>query len=344
MSLLIAAYNEEKVIRKKLENALSLNYPKEKLEIVVVSDGSTDKTDEIVQGYADRGVRLLRVEGRKGKTHAQNEAVKNCSGEIIVFSDANGMYRPDAITHLLKHFSNSHVGVVCGELRYFNPQKAASGETEGLYWRYEQLLKRLESNAHTLLGANGCIYALRRSEYVPLSPELMSDLMEPLMVFLRFGKPTIYEPRSVALEETTERFQEEFQRKVRIINRAFYSLLRTAGEWIKKPMFAFQIISHKILRWLVPIFLILLFGSNLVIVTTQGIEAGIGYIALLICQIAFYMVALRGFYLLRKGKEKLSRIEGIIFYFCMVNTAALLAIWKLLRGKLYITWQPHRSL
>ena len=171
----------------------------------------------------------------------------------------------------------------------------------------------------------------------------MSDLIEPVMVFLRYGKPTIYEPRAVAVEKTTERFQEEFHRKVRIINRAFYTLIKTAKDWIKKPVFAFQIISHKILRWLVPIFLILLFASNLGIVLTQGANAGTGYIALLICQIVFYLVAVRGFYQHRKGETRLSRIEGIIFYFCMVNAAALLAIWNLIRGKHYITWQPHRS-
>lgn len=343
MSLLIAAYNEEKVIRKKLENALSLNYPKEKLEVVVVSDASTDRTNEIVLSYADKGVRLVQMEKRGGKTRALNEGIKYCKGEIIVLSDADTIYHSDSLFHLLKHFGTPDIGVVCGELRYVDPD-SVSGEAEGIYWRYEQWLKHLESRFNTLIGANGAIYALRKKEYVPMDVNLVDDLMEPILIYLKYGKRIIYEPNALGFEKPAETFIKEYKRKIRTITNSFYSLLRTAGEWIKKPMFAFQVISHKILRWLVPIFLILLFGSNLVIVATQGIEAGIGYIALLICQIVFYMVALRGFYLLRKGKEKLSRIEGIIFYFCMVNTAALLAIWKLLRGKLYITWQPHRSL
>ncbi|MCD6385167.1 hypothetical protein J7M23_05250, partial [Candidatus Sumerlaeota bacterium] len=248
----------------------------------------------------------------------------------------------DSLIHLLKHFGSEDIGVVCGELRYVDPD-TTSGEAEGIYWRYEQWLKHLESRLNTLIGANGAIYALRKKEYVTMDVDLFDDLMQPILIYVKYGKKTIYEPNALGFEKPAETFTKEYRRKIRNVTNAFYSLIKTARDWIKKPVFAFQIISHKILRWLVPIFLILLFASNLAIVLTQGANAGTGYIALLICQIVFYLVAVRGFYQHRKGETRLSRIEGIIFYFCMVNAAALLAIWNLIRGKHYITWQPHRS-
>ena len=186
VTLLIAAYNEEDVIEEKVKNSLALGYPQDKLHIVVVSDGSTDRTDEIVKKYEDRGVELFRTE-RLGKTVARNRAVENAKGELIVLTDANAFFRQDALKKLVKHFQDPGVGVVCGALVL----KRADG-SENLYWRYEKLIKRLENKFHSIIGANGSIYAMRRELYDPLPPEVDDDFVEPLIVYMK-GKKAVYE-------------------------------------------------------------------------------------------------------------------------------------------------------
>ena len=172
VSVIIAAYNEKLVIRDKLENALSLDYPAERLQIVVVSDCSDDGTDEIVNEFAERGVVLERTANRSGKTVAQNAGVRRARGDILVFSDANSMYDSSALKELVRALADPSVGCACGELTYLNPEDRSAGRGEGLYWRYEQFLKRRESALSSLVGANGAIYAMRKELFEDLSADM----------------------------------------------------------------------------------------------------------------------------------------------------------------------------
>ena len=197
ISLIIAAHNEEAVLKEKLENSLSLDYPHERLEIIVASDGSTDATEDIVASFAERGVRLHRVRERGGKTQAQNEAVRLANGQFFVFSDANSMYDKQALKNLLRPFADARIGCVCGELRYANPAGDAAGKGEGAYWRYEQFLKGRESLLSSTLGANGSIYALRRELFEELESDIISDFIMPVRVWRR-GFRVVYAPSAIA--------------------------------------------------------------------------------------------------------------------------------------------------
>jgi cellulose synthase/poly-beta-1,6-N-acetylglucosamine synthase-like glycosyltransferase len=339
VSLLVAAYNEERVIAEKIENALALDWPRDRLEIVIASDGSTDRTNQIVESYADRGVRLIAITPNQGKMNALNTCVPQCTGDIIVMSDANSIYAPDAIQWLVAGLNDPTVGAVCGELRYRNPDGSASGESEGLYWRYEKAIKRAESRFNSLIGANGSIYAIRKADYVPPPPDLMDDLTVPLLIATRHGKRTIYEPRAITTEEPGDNFQKEYRRKVRIITRAFYSLMRTAREWLGRPALAFQVVSHKILRWFVPYFMLLFLAANGAYLLAAGPVTWA--VALLLAQIAFYLAALAGH--LRSRRARIGKLLAIITYFCVVNVASLQGIYNYFVGKRYVTWKTIRE-
>ena len=182
ISLIIPARNEEKIIERKIRNCLELYYPEDKLEIVIISDNSTDKTDEIVRKFSNKNVKLIALQERNGKTEAQNIASKIAPGEILVFSDANAMYIPEALNHLTAHFMHPDVACVSGELCYQNPQKSIAGHEENFYWQYEKFIKRQENQFGTILGVNGSIYAIRKKQYIPLEKEIISDLIEPLEI------------------------------------------------------------------------------------------------------------------------------------------------------------------
>ena len=257
LSLIIAAYNEEAVLRTKLENALALDYPDEKLDIIVVSDESSDDTDSIAAEFAERGVCLFRVGKRGGKTLAQNAGVELASGRFLVFSDANSMYAPDALKRLMAPFADGRIGCVCGELQYANPDDGGVGKGEGAYWRYEQFLKQRESLLSSTLGANGAIYALRRELFEELGSEIISDFVMPIRVW-RQGYRVLYESKAIAVEHSGGSFGDEYGRRRRIITRSLHGLWTQRG--VLNPFahffFALQMFSHKVLRWLVPVLLL----------------------------------------------------------------------------------------
>lgn len=339
VSLIIAAYNEEAVIREKIENSLGLDYPAEKLEIIVFSDASSDRTDEIVTAYEEQGVRLLRVEGRKGKTYCQNEAVKIAKGEMIVFSDANSMYEPDAIQKLARHFADERVGCVSGELRYRGGEKSVEGERT--YWRYDQILKRLESKVSSLIGVNGAIYAVRKSLYEPLQADVISDFVEPLKIVQK-GYRVLYEPEAVAWEATAEDPEKEFGRRVRIVTRSVYSLLGdrsllTLLNPLRYSIFSVQFWSHKVLRWLSGLFLVLVFALNI-----PSVGQGLVYAITMAGQVAFYLLAFWG--LISEGvlKRRAPKLPHIAYYFCLSCYAMLKGVTRGLRGRTMVTWEPSR--
>src|SRR5262245_50637084 len=215
ISLLIAAYNEEAVIEERLKNALAMDYPREKREIVVASDGSDDGTAEIVRRYADQGVRLLAYDERRGKAAVLNSAFLEVKGEIVILSDANTHTEPDAARKLVRWFHDPRLGVVCGRLVLTDRHTGRNADS--LYWRYETFLKQSEGKLGALLGANGAIYAIRREAYTPIPDDtIVDDLVIPLLARLRTGCAIVYDREAVAHEETAMHLACEFHRRSRI--------------------------------------------------------------------------------------------------------------------------------
>lgn len=340
VTLVIAAYNEEKIIAEKIENSLQLDYAEDKLEIIVFSDGSTDNTDKIVMGYAARGVKLLRIDGRRGKTHCKNEAAKIARGEIIVFSDANSIYEPDSFRRLFYHFADPAVGCVSGELRYLADKGVVKGEA--LYWTYEQHIKRLESAIGALTTANGAIYALRRSAWQPL-PEKVTDDFAAALSARQKGFRVLYEPRAVAREYTAPSTHMEYQRRLRMVRRAAYSLLREPSlrrllNPFKHGFFSIQLWSHKILRWLTGAILLALFVLNICL-----LRQGPFYILTAVCQMIFYALAFCGYLWEEKLNLKTPRAFHLPYYLLLSFTASLQGFYHALQGKTEVSWKPHRS-
>lgn len=336
VSILIPVYNEEKVIQEKIENSLNLDYPKDKLEIVVASE-SDDKTNEIVKNYQDRGVKLLAFNKRKGKQYTIYRTLPKCRGEIIVLTDANAMFRKDALLKLVRNFADERIGCVSGELKYINPKKTSIGESEGIYWKYEVFVKKLESKLHSALGANGSIYALRKKLYSPISEYRGDDFELPIRVAQQ-GYGVVWEPEAISEEEVYLKASKGFQRKVVIVGWHLRGSLILLKESFKKlqPFLVFQLISHKILRWLIGFFLIFIFLSNLFLLNIHPI-----YLVLFSGQIVFYSLAIFG-YLLDKGGKRLSKLINLAYYFCLVNLAALIGVIRGVSGKQKATWEKLR--
>jgi len=336
ISVLIAARNEEAGIGRKIEQTLALDYPVDKLEVIVLSDASTDATDAIVTSCADPRVRLLRMPERKGKTHAQNQGVTVATGEILVFSDATTTYHPQALRYLASNYAEPSVGAVSGRYQYFDPEQASpTGLGTIAFWNYENLIKKFQSRIRTISGCCGCIYSVRKEAYTALPDDVISDLVQPLWTIQK-GYRVVFEDRALAFEETTKSTTEEFKMRVRVVTRGIRGLLSVPGllNPVKYPWMAFQLLSHKVLRWLVSFFLILLFMSNGVLATRQP------YLALFALQILFYMLAVLSRVV---PVHRHMKLLGIPLYFCTVNVAALFSIFEVFRGRKYTVWETVRN-
>ena len=261
VSVIITAYNEEQALAAKLANTLMLDYPKEKLEIIVASDCSTDRTDAIAREFAPLGVRLHRQPQRLGKTAAQNTAVELARGEILLFSDATTLYRPDVLRAMMPDFADPTVGCVAGQLLYVELARSSIGRGARSYWSYERFLKQCESRLGSLIGVSGCLYAVRRSAYVPLYHEACSDFIIATKM-VEQGLRAVYEPGAVCIEETNDRSGRELAMRVRIITQTLTDLWRhreMMNPW-RSGFYAVQLVSHKVFRYLAPFFL----GGSLV--------------------------------------------------------------------------------
>ncbi|KAA0227211.1 glycosyltransferase family 2 protein [candidate division KSB1 bacterium] len=337
VTLMISAYNEENVIRRKIENSINLDYPRAKLDIIVISDCSEDGTDAIVREYEAQNVRLLRMPERGGKTAGLNAAMPHARGEIVIFSDANAMYHRAVVRNMARNFADPSVGCVTGESRYNVEGSSQSSESENLYWRYELALKKMESNVSSLVGGDGAIYAIRKKLFKPLQPSDLSDFVNPLQISAQ-GFRNVYEPEAISYEDAGETFEKEFRRKVRIVNRAWRGLWRVAS--VLNPLrfgfFTIQVISHKFLRWLIPVFMAGALLSNALLVTQSPFFLVIG-----IGQILFYMLATVGW--LQSQRGAIPRAFYVPYYFCLVNYASLLGILNYYRGQTFTMWQTVRE-
>jgi cellulose synthase/poly-beta-1,6-N-acetylglucosamine synthase-like glycosyltransferase len=337
VSVIITAYNEERDLATKLENTLRLNYPKDKLEIIVASDCSTDRTDEIARSFANRGVRLHRQTQRLGKTAAQNAAVELARGEIILFSDATTLYDSEVLRALVPNFADPQVGCVAGRLIYVDATTSNVGQGARSYWEYETLLKRHESRIWSLIGVSGCLYAVRRAAYVPMYPEACSDFLIATKM-VEQGLRTIYEPAAVCMEETNRHTDKEMKMRVRVITQTFTDLWRHRHMMnpLRSGFYAVQLISHKVLRYLVPVFLIFIFCASLTL-------AGHLWFYALVCaaQVCFYTAALIGWMLEKFGIQ--NRLLALPHYFVLANLASLISFYKFLSGERYARWEPIRE-
>ncbi|MCB1625976.1 MAG: glycosyltransferase family 2 protein [Pseudomonadales bacterium] len=336
VTLIISAFNEAQVIREKLANSLELDYPPELLDILVVSDASDDGTDDMVSGYDSPRVKLLRMSSRGGKTVGLNAAARAATGEVLVFSDANAIYERATIRKLVRNFADPQVGGVVGESGYTRSDAAVDRE-ESRYWSYETAIKVLETDIGSVVGGDGAIYAVRRALYEDMRADALSDFVNPLQT-VRRGYRFVYEREARCFEEGAENFSKEFGRKVRIVNRAWRAAmnLRELANPLRFGVFAWQFISHKLLRWLVGAMLIALLLLSIVLA-----PRGLIYTLALIGQLAFYLLALAGFALRRRGD--LPTILNVPLYFCMVNYAALKGIYEAYAGKTYTTWTTVRA-
>ena len=336
VSFIIAAYNEEAAIADKLRNTLAIDYPADRLEIIVASDGSTDRTEEIVRTQFGGRVRFLALR-RQGKTLAQNQAVEAATGDILVFSDATTVFHPPSLRALVASFADPDVGLVTGNVVYGLETNRSMDKGRAAYWNYESFLRRQESRFHSVLGAAGCCYALRRRLYTPLPPELISDVVQTVKV-VQQGYRAVVEDDAVVYEPAESRsIREELERRGRVIARGLRGkyYLRDFFHPLRHPWFCFQVLSHRLLRWSVPLFLVALFLTNTALLDRPLFRA------LFVAQVAFYLIAALGYALERRNLRP--RGLTIPFYFCVINLAPLLAVRALLRGARKATWETSRT-
>ena len=335
VSILISAYNEGKDIERKVLNTLELDFPREGLEILVGSDGSTDSTAAIVRNYAGSGVRLLDFETNCGKTAVQNDLVERSTGEILIFTDAASFLRPDAVMKLVRNFSDQRIGCVAGCLQFVDTDSNITTQSQGLYWRYESAIRKLESRLGSLIGLDGPLYAVRRKCYVPLFPNIISDLITPLLV-LAGGYKVVWEPEAIVKELPTGKAEQEFATRRRIALRglvalsAHFDLLNP----LKNPLLATQILFHKLLRWFVGP-LVLLNGLACFFLVGSRPFAWI-----FTAYLAFGIAAAAGWVLDRQGMK--NRWLTVPYYFILVNLAATAGIVDFFRNKQAISWEPVR--
>ncbi|MGH8179155.1 MAG: glycosyltransferase family 2 protein, partial [Steroidobacter sp.] len=336
VTLIISAFNEADVIADKIRNSLAIDYPREKLEIVVISDASDDGTDAIVEQFAAQGVRLLRMNDRGGKTLGLNAGVRAARGEVIVFSDANAMYLANAIRKIVRNFSDPQVGAVVGESTYAAANGGAQ-QSESLYWKYETGIKRLETEIGSTVGGDGAIYAIRRSLYRDMRADALSDFVNPMQIVMS-GHRCIYEPEARSVEEAAEGFDKEFRRKVRIVNRAWRATWTVPAllNPLRYGWFSLQLVSHKLLRWLMPLFLVGFFLANVLV-----LDGGPLYVAAFIIQCILYALAAVGYFARRSAS--MPRVMSVPYYFCLVNVASARGILEAYRGRTYTTWTTPRT-
>jgi cellulose synthase/poly-beta-1,6-N-acetylglucosamine synthase-like glycosyltransferase len=337
VTIIISAYNESEVIAATIDNKLSLYYPVDKLEIIVISDGSTDRTDAIVSSFADRNVRLLRQEPRAGKTSALNWAVPQARGQIIIFSDANSIYAPDALRRLLANFADKEVGYVTGKMIYANPDGTPIGEGCSAYMKYENVLRLIETRLGSIVAVDGGIDAVRKTLYQPMNADQLPDFVLPLKI-VEQGYRVVYEPEALLWESSLKEAGDEYRMRVRVSLRAYWALF---DMWHllcseERALFAWQLWSHKVLRYLCFVFLFSTYVSNALL---WGRAAG--YTAAFILQTAGYLLALTMPFLERLGVN--GRILTFNRYFLLLNLAAAHAFGKFLLGKKQILWMPRKG-
>lgn len=336
VSIIIPCFNECLVIEEKINNTLSLDYPKDQLDIIFISDGSTDGTPDIIARYPE--IRLLHESVRSGKAHAMNRAITFAQHDTIIFTDANTQLNAQAIKEMVKHYANPSVGAVSGEKRLFKGNKEnASAAGEGIYWKYESLLKRWDAELLTVVGAAGELFSVRKSLYTELEEDtILDDFMQTLRIAQQ-GYRVAYEPAAFALETASISVKEELKRKIRICAGGWQSMIRLIGLFniFKHPLLSFQYISHRVLRWsIAPLCLLAAFLTNAVLALNTD---NFMYHLFMFAQVAFYSMSLLGWYL--ENRQLKVRILFIPYYFFIMNYAVIMGFFRYIKGKQAATWE-----
>ncbi|MDI6872268.1 MAG: glycosyltransferase family 2 protein [Bacillota bacterium] len=334
VTILISAYNEETCIEDRIRNCLDLDYPKERLEILIGSDASTDRTDDIIARYADQGIGFLRMDKRTGKMGVINALVGKATGSILVLTDANTVFDPLCVRRLVGHFVDPRVGLVCGELRLLGEDGKPNGE--GAYWRYEQFLKRHEGRMGWLAGANGGVYAMRRTLYMPPPTNTIVDDFAVTLNVLFQGYKAVYEPEALAWEKTSGFVSEEFRRKKRIAAGDFQILSRIKPSCLmRNPGAFFAFFSHKALRWMSPFFLIAFYASSIAM-ARQAVPRAVALL-----QTFVYAVAGAAALAERAGR-RVPAPAYYAYYLTAMNYALLLGFLRFLFTALTPSWEKAR--
>ena len=337
LTLIISVYNEENVIEEKLRNSLALDYPEKKREILVVSDASTDRTEEKVKKIADTNpeVRLLRQESRQGKTAALNMAVPQAQGGIIVFSDANSMYDTQALVNLARHFMDPAIGFVTGRTKYVSQHSNTVAVSTGFYTKLEIITKELESKTGSCVGADGAIFAIRKKLFNPLKDYDINDFVIPLNV-VGEGFQGILDRDAFCLEQTAKDTEGEFNRQVRITCRTIRAIFnhKKLLNPLQYPLFSFELISHKLMKFLLPIFMFTAFFSNWAL-----LPAGKLYQLIFLLQISYYCLFTLGYV---KRRQENHKVIDLAYTLGMVSLAYLFGWYKYFSGETYTTWSSER--
>jgi cellulose synthase/poly-beta-1,6-N-acetylglucosamine synthase-like glycosyltransferase len=313
VAAIVSAYNEDAVIERRIQNLLALDYPKEKLEIVVTSDASSDRTEELAEAA---GARVIH-NPRGGKVAAQNHAVRETNAQILAFSDANCTWAPDALRKLVANFADPDVGYVCGRLNITNED---GRNKEGLYWRYELAVRAAESKLDSVTGGNGSIYAVRREDYVEVDPRFGHDLSFPYLMVQR-GRRAVYEPLANAYEKATPTTDDEYRRKVRMFEHCWAIVIE--GKMLRRlrPLYLIEILSHRHLRYGSGILHLVALGLNVAL-----LGKGTVYPVLLGLQLGVLLAALFG--------------VGLPRYYVLITWATVVALWNYARRGVPATWNP----
>jgi len=338
VSLIIAAHNEEAVIEERLRNALAFDYPSDRLQIVVASDGSTDRTETLARRYEDRGVHVVSLP-RIGKVRALDAAVRRATGEILVFSDANTLAEPAALGALVRNFADPRVGGVAGHTLYrCDASSESAGLGERLYWRYDTWLKRLESRTGSVLSAHGGLYAIRRRLYSSPPDGGVTDDFYISTGVVEAGYRLVFEPDARAYERPVAGSGGEFGRRIRLTTRGIRSLALRAGLLApgRYGFYSVALASRKVLRRIVPVFLLGLLPSSAVLASSGAV-----YALALGTQVGFYALALAGG-LLRSRPAGRWKALYVPFFFCLANAASIVAVARFLRGDRIEMWVPQR--
>lgn len=334
-TVVVAAYNEERDIEKKIENTLSLQYPREKIQYIFVTDGSTDRTPELVSKYSE--ILHLHQETRAGKVAAIERAMKQIDSDIVVFTDANTFLNKGALLEICQAYTNPKVGAVAGEKRVsFEEEADASAAGEGFYWKYESTLKKWDSELYSVVGSAGELFSIRRVLYEEVPADtILDDFMISMRVAAK-GYLVQYVPEAYAIEQSSANVKEELKRKIRIAAGGMQSIVRLPSllNPIPFPWLTFQYISHRVLRWTItPLCLVLVFFSNAYLAYFKGSDF---YSFLLLLQIVFYILAISGWLL--ENKSLRVKIAFIPYYFCVMNYAVVAGIIRFFQKKQSAVW------
>ena len=334
VTILIPAHNEEGVIADKLANCRALDYPPDRLEVLVVSDGSTDGTERIAAAHP--GVRLLSVP-RGGKAAALNAGAAQATGEVLVLTDADAMLDAQSLGNLVAPFADPEVGGVCGNKRQRPRENDATAGGDGLYWRYEQWQKRLEAAFGSVYAADGSLYAIRRELFVPIADAAQADDIAVSARIPAQGRRLAFAPGAVAWEQGPSGAGSEFARKVRVTNHSLRAVLGLGPVLWTRGLYSLQLVSHKLLRHLAPVFMVLLLAASVLLSSRPP------YRAALAGQALFYAAGAAG-YALRRTRVARIRPLAAAYYFCFVNAAALAGVLSVARGTRLRAWTPRGGL